>query len=356
MPRIHPLIARARREGTPLIDGQTVTFVWEGKTAPFLLGDFNDWQKDHPLVFVSDAPEVWISTLSIPKDAYLEYAYFKNLEDDQRQVDRFNNRKVNNGVGQFNHYFYMPETGPTDLVNERDGIPHGEITRHYVSIDEMAVGKRRTVYLYHPPVREPLPLLIVYDGADYLRRARLPVIVDNLISEGRIRPLAMAFINHGGPARFVEYSCSEATLGLILLKLLPLAQNKLNLIDIGQSPGAFGILGASMGGLMSLFTGLRLPHIFGRVLSQSGSFTTWEYDLVVYDLVRSLNKPAPRVWMDVGRYEWLLETNQRMRALMEEKGLQVTYREYNGGHNYHSWRDDVWRGLECLFGNKAGLD
>jgi len=24
-------------------------------------------------------------------------------------------------------------------------------------------------------------------------------------------------------------------------------------------------------------------------------------------------------------------------------------REYIGGHNYTSWRDDVWRGLEVMF-------
>jgi enterochelin esterase family protein len=39
-----------------------------------------------------------------------------------------------------------------------------------------------------------------------------------------------------------------------------------------------------------------------------------------------------------------------MHALLEEKGYHLTYREYPGGHNYTAWRDDLWLGLEALFG------
>jgi enterochelin esterase-like enzyme len=39
-----------------------------------------------------------------------------------------------------------------------------------------------------------------------------------------------------------------------------------------------------------------------------------------------------------------------MRDLLLGRGYDVTYREFNAGHNYPAWRDDVWRGLEALFG------
>ena len=356
MTRTHPLIARARLQGAPLIDGKTATFIWEGKTAPLLLGDFTDWQGGDPLILTRQAPDVWTHTLTLPQDAYIEYAYFSDVIDDQRLVDPFNPRTLDNGYGKLNHYFYMSQGAPTELAVERDGIPRGKLTRHSIETDQMASGKRRTVHLYRPPCKEPVPLLVVFDGSDYLNRAHLAVIVDNLIAEGRIHPLAMAFINHGGHARFVEYSCSEATLDLVLHKVLPLAKDRLNLIDIQLNPGVYGVLGASMGGLIALYAGLRLPHIFGRVLSQSGSFTTWERDMVVYDLVRYAKEPKPVVWMDVGRYEWLLETNRGMHSLLVEKGIQVTYQEYNAGHNYPAWRDDVWSGLECLYGIRTGSE
>jgi enterochelin esterase family protein len=56
--------------------------------------------------------------------------------------------------------------------------------------------------------------------------------------------------------------------------------------------------------------------------------------------------------MDVGRYEWLLEPNRRLHALLQEHGYDVTYREYNAGHNFPAWRNDVWRGLELAFGRR----
>jgi enterochelin esterase family protein len=191
--------------------------------------------------------------------------------------------------------------------------------------------------------------LIVYDGQDYLQRGKLAVIVDNLIAEKRIRPLAMAFLPNGGRWRSVEYACSDATLHWVEQIILPLAREKLRLLDVEKHRGAYGVLGASAGGLMSLYTGLRLPDIFGKVLSQSGVSALDGRDFATVDLVKHGQARDIQIWMDVGKLEFLLEDNRRMSALMKEKGYNVTYREFTGGHNYTSWRNDVWRGLEVMF-------
>ena len=203
------------------------------------------------------------------------------------------------------------------------------------------------VYLYQPPVKIPVPLVVVYDGPDYLKRACLNIIVDNLIAANRIRPFAMAMVQNGGRARGLEYSCSDATLGFVFECVIPLAQEHLTLIPPGGEP--YGILGASMGGLMALYTGMRMPQVFGKVLSQSGSFTPLEHELVVMDLINYVPPPAIDIWMDAGRYEWLLDDNRKMFSLLKEKKYKVRYHEFSGGHNYTAWRDDIWRGLEALF-------
>ena len=105
-----------------------------------------------------------------------------------------------------------------------------------------------------------------------------------------------------------------------------------------------------MGGLMALYAGLRAPEVFGRVLSQSAALDMSKPDSVVFDLVRHGPVPPLNIWMNAGRYEWLLDCNRRMHGLLVEKGYEVVYDEYNGGHNYPSWRDHVGRGLEALFG------
>jgi enterochelin esterase family protein len=107
-----------------------------------------------------------------------------------------------------------------------------------------------------------------------------------------------------------------------------------------------------MGGLMALYTGYRLPEIFGRVLSQSGAFTVGKTDMVIYELIQHGDVKPLHIWMDVGKYDFgtLTRANPRLYDLLCKRGYPVTYREYPAGHNYPAWRDDVWRGLEHLYG------
>jgi enterochelin esterase family protein len=331
----------------PVVEGDRATFVWSGDQAPQLIGDMTDWESGNPMDLAEVAPGVWAHTLTLPQDAYLEYAFW---DGEQRIADPLNEKRTPDGLGHENHFFYMPGARATKLTQRRQGMPRGTITRHVIENDFLLASRRRTVTLYQPPTAEPCPLLVVLDGQDYRRRARITHIVDNLIARGRIRPIALAMPYHGRGARGVEYACSEATLGFLLYDLLQLAGKELNLVDIEARPGAHGIMGASMGGLMALYAGLRAPEVFGRVLSQSGAFAMGEHDGVVFDLARHGPVRPVKIWMNAGRYEWLLDCNRRMHGLLVEKGYDVVYHEYNGGHNYPSWRDSVGEGLEALFG------
>ena len=340
-------LLRQAREGTPIVADGTATFVWQGAEAPQLVGDFSGWERGKPVTLTQAGPEVWTHSLELPGDAYIEYAYW---QDGERVADPLNPQTLPDGIGHTHHFFWMPAASPTRLTRSQRHVPRGTVTRHTLEHSFLLAGGKRTVLLYQPPVTDPCPLLVVLDGQDYRPRGRLVQIVDNLIAQDRIRPLALAMIYHAGQARGVEYSCSEAHLSALLRLLLPLAQSELQLLDLAERPGAYGIMGASMGGLMPLFAGLRHPQVFGQVLSQSGSFVMGDEDTVVWDLVRQGPVRPLKVWMDVGRFEWLLQTNQRMYDLLAARGYEVTYREFNGGHNYTSWRNDLWRGLEALYG------
>jgi enterochelin esterase-like enzyme len=126
-----------------------------------------------------------------------------------------------------------------------------------------------------------------------------------------------------------------------------MAQEHLELEPIKN--GNFGIMGASLGGSMALFTALRFPQIFQKVLSQSGAFIAPDYTFVVVDLVRFAPRPDIEIWMDAGRLEWMLDGNRQMHALLEEKMYRVKYREFSAGHNFTAWRNDVSHGLEALY-------
>jgi len=340
-----PLLALARTAGNPVIENDTATFLWQGKTPVLFMDDTHNWD-EAPQKMVRASPGLWLITLQLPPDAYLEYA-FLDPKTGQRVEDPLNPNKVWNGINAWNHSFYMPRGGPTELTRPAARSDRGTVTRHMCPTGDHAAAARRAVHLYQPPVSHPVPLVVVYDGVDYLKRAKLNAIADNLIAGKRVRPFAMALVQNGGAARVLEYSCADATLDFIFDQVIPLAQEHLTLTPPGGEP--YGILGASMGGLMALYTGLRLPKIFGKVLSQSGAFFIPELHSVIGDLVRFMPPPDIRIWMDVGKLEYLLEGNREMCALLKERKYHLTYREYSGGHNFTSWRNDIWQGLEKLF-------
>jgi enterochelin esterase-like enzyme len=346
----HNLIQRAELEGTPLIDGTSVTFIWQGEAAPSLMADFNGWKVGSQAEMVPVGEGVWSLSVELPADAYIEYAF---VSDGGRMLDPFNPHKTSNGFGKFNNYFYTSPVNRIDFTRRSRGVPSGQVFAQDLKPAWYFSHKARRVHFYQPPVSEPCPLVVVWDGQDYLHRARLPLIVDNLIARQRIRPVALAMVENGRRARPVEYLCSEATLMFLLDSVLPAARESLNLVDIEEQPGAYGVLGASAGGLMAFYTGLRLPHIFGKVLAQSGSYSLFGYDFIVWDLLKQVGPDDLKIWLAAGCYEMLVDTNRRMAAKMEEKGFNFQYNEYSGGHNYPSWGIDAAKGLEFLFGDGA---
>jgi enterochelin esterase family protein len=346
----HPLLSRAWSSGAPIIEGTHAIFLWQGAWPPVLAGDFNRWDARRAPAWQQLAPELWACDLEFPSDAYIEYAFFADMESGTRLPDPLNPRGPADGLHSANDFFHMPDSRPTPLAPAEPAALEGALMHRELQSSWLLANGRRSVWLYRPPVAGPAPLVVVFDGGDYLERARLPGIVDNLIVQDRIRPVALALVDHGGAARGIEYGCSEATVRLVTDLVLPLAQAEMSLIDPARAPGAFGVLGASAGGSMALFTALSRPDLFGQALSQSGAFHNGSHESVLFRLIRCCPPQPVRVWMDCGCYERLAEVNRRMYDLLCERGYEATYREYSGGHNYPAWRNDVWRGLETLYG------
>lgn len=331
---------------SPHRQGNQVTFFWQGETAPQVTGDWNNWDIENAPALAPIMPGLWAYTMTMPADAYMEYSFYV---DGKHVRDPLNPDTTADGFGHRTSYFYMPEAARTPWITPQPGAPAGTVTRHHVDAGFLAMGKQRLVYLYQPPVTEPCPLLVVFDGVEYLRRVHLPTIVDNLIAQGRMQPVALALLAHGGKTRINEYACGEMTLDFIRRQVLPLAQAQLNLLDPETAPGSFGTLGSSMGGLMALYTGLRYPTIFGRVLSQSGAFNVSGHQTVIWPLI-SLQEPSPiNIWLDVGRFERLHPTNLALYELLQTRGYTVSLREGNWSHNFPAWRNAVADGLMALY-------
>jgi S-formylglutathione hydrolase FrmB len=57
-----------------------------------------------------------------------------------------------------------------------------------------------------------------------------------------------------------------------------------------------------------------------------------------------------RIYMDCGQFDPLLEANRiMMKGLLDARGYDLTYREFDVGHNYSAWREDLAAGLKWRF-------
>jgi len=106
-------------------------------------------------------------------------------------------------------------------------------------------------------------------------------------------------------------------------------------------------LGASLGGITSLWIGIKHPDKFGRLGGQSSSF--WVDNERVAKAIEKLD-PAThsfRFYLDDGVFEGI-DDSRRINVMLRGKGYKVTYKEGQTGHNWTSWRDrlaDAFTGL-----------
>jgi enterochelin esterase family protein len=103
------------------------------------------------------------------------------------------------------------------------------------------------------------------------------------------------------------------------------------------------LLGASLGGVISVWTALRHPEVFSRVGGHSTAFQIDE-ERVLAALARldaAARRRVPlRFYLDAGRYEPpIFETTRRANLILRARDYPVTYREAPDGHNYTAWRD-----------------
>lgn len=251
----------------------------------------------------------------------------------------------------------LPDALPQPWIDRLPGTPQGETTEHEYASD--VLGTPRRIWVYCPAaalaVDEP-GVAVLLDGDDWY--AGFPSTLDNLIAQRLIPPTIALMIDAvDGETRTAEFTSHARYLRFLLDELLPWAEKGWG---ITREPGRTVIAGQSLGGLFAAYAGLRAPHRFGLVLSQSGSYW-WpggsEFDVeagaITREFVHTPKQPV-RIWMEAGLIEWTLrDHNRHLRDVLHAKGYDVTYREYHGGHDNACWRGGLADGLIALLGSPA---
>ena len=318
---------------------------------------------DVPLISWDDASEAELKELMAFFDTFMP------LQDPHHR-ESFVSRAGEGNPDFVGSFVSLPDAPDEQIVQTRHGIAHGRIERHTFRSELM--GNERRIWVYTPPGYEAgdqvYPVLVAFDGGWALTRVPTHRLLDNLLADGLIPPVVAVFIDNPTPdSRNHELPCNETFARFIEEELLPWLREGYR---VSREPADHFVTGASYGGLASMWLGFRLPHIFGNVISQAASL--WWGPGFKISVPRSAGGYPPewlidqysqsprlpvRFWMEIGLMEHpklMLESNRRMKALLEEKGYELTYSEPCGGHDTALWRGTLATALATMLPSRGG--
>ena len=130
-----------------------------------------------------------------------------------------------------------------------------------------------------------------------------------------------------------------------------------------------GIGGLSMGGYGTLLFALKHPQLFASAVAHSGvtDIITWSKqpgrdsllkrilgpkprpDIDCFSLARKLvksGKPMPKLRIDCGADDFLLDQNNRLHAHLTKLGIDHQFEIHPGAHNWEYWDTHIQSALE----------
>jgi predicted alpha/beta superfamily hydrolase len=215
------------------------------------------------------------------------------------------------------------------------------------------------------------PVLFLHDGQNLFDPEtsfikgnywRVGETADALIASGEIEPLVIVGIYNNGVKRIDEYTpVEDRRLGggkadaygqMVVDELRPFVAHQYRTLS---GPANCGMGGSSLGGLVTLYLGMRYPDVFGKLAVLSPS--VWWRDRVILRFVEQLRgKTGQCIWLDIGTGEGrraLTDARSLKRLLLKKgwrQGKDLEYREIEGGkHSEYAWADRVGPMLKFLF-------
>ena len=345
-----------------------VTFVWRGDretknvvvVTPLALIDFEG-------AIMRNVPgtDVWFKTYRMRKDARLSYRFAVNdtlvpFDQDKNffarmkswQTDPWNAQQFDMGGGIMASVLELPDAPSDKWTRVSDTVPKGNTAKYEFRSD--LLHNQRSAWIYTPANFVPgkaYPLLVIMDGESYTTLIPMPTILDNLIAAGSIPPVTAVLLGNGpGDARDTEMNCNPTWSKSLVKEVLPWLRVQHDLTFADES---ITIIGDSLTGLAAACSARDYPKVFGKVISQSGSYYRAPAGEEPEWLARTLasQKTLPvQFYLDIGLLETasipsrdpsMLTANRHLRDVLLAKGNEVRLVEHFSGHEHLSWRASI---------------
>ncbi len=261
-----------------------------------------------------------------------------------------------------------------DYAEHADGEHHTVVGTLKVlpEVYSPQLGNQRDILVYLPPSYErgsrSYPVLYMHDGQNLFDDATsftCEWAVDETLeaaSETGLEAIVVGIPNMG-MARCDEYSpfvdrkngggLGEAYLDFIVQTVKPLIDERFRTLRDREYTG---ILGSSMGGLISLYAFFQHSATFGLVGAMSPSL--WFADRAIFAAVEAARFVPGHIYLDVGTNEGgaTVGNARRLCALLEQKGYrrgqELCYlEEPEAGHCESAWSRRLDHALRFLLGH-----
>lgn len=357
-------------------DNNTVTFRFKAPKAVRvqLTGDFLPVQKNAKfeapgIVDLKEGQEgVWEYTTPEPlKPELYSYSF---IVDGLRMNDPANVYLIRDVSTLTNVFIIGGDRADFYKVNP---VPHGTVSRIWYDSPALGLERRMTVYT---PVgyetsgkRYPVLYLLHGMGGDeeaWISLGRTAQILDNLIAQGKARPMIVVMPN-GNASQ--EAAPGESSRGMVpptmqLPKTMEGSYEQafpeiVKFIDKNyrtiKSKSGRAIAGLSMGGFHSLHISKQYPDMFNYIgLFSAAIMPNKEVSSPIYEnmegkLKVQFDKNPALYWIAIGKTDFLYKANVDYRKLLDENGYKYTYYETDEGHIWKNWRIYLTEFVPMLF-------
>ncbi len=272
-----------------------------------------------------------------------------------------------------------PDKHPGEKPQDFGDDPHrtrAEDLRLHTKFSSQFLEHERDVIVYLPPGYEAetarrYPTLYMNDGQNLFNPATayagvewgMGATVQKLIITGELDPLIVVGVYNTGQHRIDEYGPTfdqkQKRGGKADLYGRFIVEELKSFIDhhyrTMAGPEHIGLGGSSLGGLVTLYLGLKYPQIFSRLMVMSPS-VWWDQGMILRMVNRLGAKPSTRIWLDVGTKEGKYTPGQArtLRDALIAQGWRLNadlkFMQAKGGlHNERDWGRRVEPALKFLF-------
>jgi len=311
-----------------------------------------------------DEQGVWSVTTDPLEPDYYGYVF---VADGVSLIDPYNPAMKPNLL---NAQSVVHVPGPGSLPWETNDFPHGTIHHHFYRSG--VVGDDRDYYVYTPPGYDPgarklYPVLYLLhgfsdDASGWSAVGRAHVILDNLIAQGKAKPMLIVMTLGYGAPEIVSRSAPplrdpalrqrnvDKFRDALFTEVIPQVEKTYR---VSSDRNARAIAGLSMGGAESLQVGLNALDRFAWIGAFSSGGLNEDFNAAFPNLDAKANGKLRLLWIACGTDDRLIEVNRKFRDWLKSRDIRHTPIETAGAHTWMVWRRNLAEFASLLFQEKT---